>query len=320
MALSSSEVGCSRFVERVRSAVNSMHTDAAGLGATMADGLMVGLFGLHRGPNTAPDTLTRRAQRAEAAGFESLWLGDHIAVPFGAQALPSLAADQPRLEVVVELGFLAAITQRVRLGLGVIVLPQRQPVLLAKQLTTVDVLSKGRLIFGIGVGYLEPEMQALGASLADRGARTDEYVAAMRALWDESAPAFSGQFVQFADVMQRPLPIQRPHPPIVVGGSSPAAYRRAVLTANGFYAFGVDLAATAGILTALRATARDLDRPASLGDLEITITPRETIDVDMARRYADLGVHRLVLQPRDLNGPEIDQLIETAGDTLIGRV
>jgi probable F420-dependent oxidoreductase len=286
----------------------------------VAQSVMIGLFGLHRGPNTEPGTLTRRAQLAEAAGFESLWVGDHITVPFGPQALPSLAADQPRLEVVVELGFLAAITQRVKLGLGVIVLPQRQPVLLAKQLTTVDVLSNGRLIFGVGVGYLEPEMQALGVTLADRGARTDEYLAAMRAVWDEAAPSFAGQFVQFTDVMQRPLPIQRPYPPVVVGGSSPAAYRRAILTANGFYAFGVDLAATARILGEVRAIAQEIDRPAALGNLEITITPREQIDVDMARRYADLGVHRLVLQPRDLNGPEMDDLIKTAGDTLIGRV
>ncbi len=281
---------------------------------------MIGLFGLHRGPNAEPATLTRRARLAEAAGFESLWLGDHIAVPFGERALPSLAPDQPRLEVVVQLGYLAAITERVKLGLGVIVLPQRQPVLLAKQLTTVDVLSNGRLIFGIGVGYLEPEMQALGANLADRGARTDEYLAAMRAAWDASAPSFAGRFVQFSEVMQRPLPVQQPHPPVVVGGSTPAAYRRAIRTANGFYAFGVDLAQTAAILGQIRALAGEVDRPAALGALEITITPREQIDVEMARRYADLGVHRLVLQPRDLNGPEMDTLIQTAGDALIGRV
>ena len=108
-----------------------------------------------------------------------------------------------------------------------IILPQRQPVLLAKQLTTVDVLSGGRLLVGLGVGYLEAELGALGATLAERGARMDESIAAMQMLWDEAAPEFEGRFVAFANVFQRPLPVQRPHPPLVIGGDSPAAFRRA---------------------------------------------------------------------------------------------
>src|SRR5262249_757802 len=151
--------------------------------------------GLHRGVNTNAETMASRAQLAEAAGFESLWVGDHVTLPYGEQALAGNPADQPRLEVVVAMTYLAAVTRRVRIGVGVLVLPQRQPVLLAKQLSTIDVLSNGRLMVGIGVGYLEPELQALGASLADRGARTDEYLAALRAIWDESAPSFSGRFV-----------------------------------------------------------------------------------------------------------------------------
>lgn len=245
---------------------------------------------------------------------------DHVTLPYGASAEQKLPADQPRLEVVVELGYLAAITSRVRLGLGVIVLPQRQPVLLAKQLTTVDVLSGGRLIFGIGVGYLEPELAALGANLSDRGARTDEYLAAIRAVWNHDAPSFDGRFVQFHEVMQRPLPVQQPHPPIVVGGSSKPAYRRAILSANGFYGSNYDLVRTAEVLAEIRRLAGTLERPADLGDLEITVTPTETMTLDLARQFADLGVHRLLLQPRDLNGPEMETLISTVGDRLVGRV
>ena len=282
--------------------------------------LKFGLFGLHRGANADPETLARRARLAEDAGFESLWLGDHVTLPYGARTEPKLPADQPRLEVVVALGYLAALTSRVCLGLGVIVLPQRQPVLLAKQLTTVDVLSGGRLIFGIGVGYLEPELQALGANLSDRGARTDEYLAAIRAIWHQDAPSFDGRFVQFNEVMQRPLPLQQPHPPIVVGGSSPPAYRRAILSANGFYGSNYDLRRTADVLDEIRRLAGTLERPADLGELEITVTPTEQIDLDLARRYADLGVHRLLLQPRDLNGPEMEQLISAVGDTLVGQI
>jgi probable F420-dependent oxidoreductase len=204
----------------------------------MARGLSLGLFGLHRGSSADPDTLARRARLAEAAGFESLWVGDHIALPDDTK---EFSRDEPRLEALIALAHLAALTRRVRLAIGVIVLPQRQPVLLAKQLTSIDALSRGRLIVGIGVGYLEPELRALGASLADRGARTDEYLAAMRALWDEPAPTFEGRFVSFSGLIERPLPVQRPHPPIVVGGHSKAAHRRAVEGANGWYGWDLGL-------------------------------------------------------------------------------
>src|SRR5262252_6060372 len=193
--------------------------------------MKLALFGLHRGSSAEPDTLARRTRAAEEAGFESLWVGDHIALPFDAADPPT----QPRLEAVIAVTQMAAITTRVRLAIGVIVLPQRQPVLLAKQLASVDLLSGGRLTVGIGVGYVEAELRALGASLADRGARTDEYLAAMRALWAEPAPAFAGRFASFEGVVQRPRPVQQPHPPIVIGGHSPAALRRAIVSGNGWY-------------------------------------------------------------------------------------
>lgn len=283
----------------------------------MPDALKLALFGLHRGSSVDPETLARRARRAEEVGFESLWLGDHVALPTDA---PDNPATEPRLEAVVTLAHLAALTRRVRLAVGVLVLPQRQPVLLAKQLTSVDVLSGGRLIVGLGVGYLEPELIALGASLADRGARTDEYLRAMRALWDEPTPAFAGRFVSFAGVIERPRPVQRPHPPIVVGGHSPAAHRRAIEAANGWYGWELGLEETARALGELRDAARRHPRPAALGPLEITITPPRLPDRDTARRYADLGVHRLAIQPHTMEGGTIDALIEAVGDTLVGRL
>ena len=278
--------------------------------------MKLALFGLHRGSSAEPDTLARRARAAEEAGFESLWVGDHVALPADAADPPA----QPRLEAVIAVAHLAALTSRVRVAIGVIVLPQRQPVLLAKQLATIDVLSRGRLIVGIGVGYVEPELRALGASLADRGARTDEYLAAMRALWDEPVPSFAGRFVGFDGVVQRPRPVQRPHPPIVVGGHSPSALRRAVLAGSGWYGWELDVERTARALEDLREMARRHERPAALGELEITITPPGVPDLDTARRYADLGVHRLAIQPHTMEGRAMDELIATAGETLIGRV
>ncbi|HET6212314.1 MAG TPA: LLM class F420-dependent oxidoreductase [Micromonosporaceae bacterium] len=278
--------------------------------------MKLALYGLHRGSSADPETLVRRARLAEEAGFEALWVGDHIALPFS-EGDP---AGQPRLEALVALTFMAAVTTRVRLGIGVIVLPQRQPVLLAKQLASLDVLSGGRLTVGIGVGYVEPELRALGASLADRGARTDEYLAAMRALWDEPVPAFDGRFVSFAGVIQRPRPVQQPHPPIVIGGETPAALRRAVQSGNGWYGWNMDLDRTAQVLAELGQTARRYERPAHLGQLDITITPAGPVDVQTARRYAELGVHRLSLQPSTMEGNVIDELIASVGETLAGRI
>jgi probable F420-dependent oxidoreductase len=271
---------------------------------------------LHKGSSVDPDRMRDRAQRAEEAGFESLWVGDHIALPVDAPDPP----DEPRLELVTALTFLAAVTSRVRLATGVAVLPMRHPVLLAKQLASIDVLSNGRLMVGIGVGHVERELEALGASLADRGARTDEHLAAMWALWDEGAPAFDGRFVSFDGVMERPLPVQRPHPPIVCGGHGPAAYRRTVEVAAGWYGWGLEPEQVAEAVEALRAAGVRHERRAGLGELEITVTPPRSCDHDMALRYAEAGVHRLVLEPPNSGGSAIDELIDRAREELIGKV
>jgi probable F420-dependent oxidoreductase len=276
--------------------------------------LKFGLYGLLRGVGADPDVLVRRARLAEEAGFESLWVGDHIALP------ADFDGDRPRLEVVVALSYLAAVTSRVRLGFGVLVLPQRQPVLLAKQVSSIDVLSRGRLTVGVGVGYVVPELGAMGVRLAERGARTDEYLAAMTTLWTDAEPSFDGRFVSFSGVLQRPLPVQRPHPPLVVGGHSDAAMRRAARTANGWYGVFLDVPAAAEAVARLRTIAAGCERPAGLGELEITVTPPGPVDAATARRYADLGVHRLVVQPATEDGSGMEELIGTVGGSLAGRV
>jgi probable F420-dependent oxidoreductase len=256
--------------------------------------MKLGLYGLHKGENTAPEALARRAKAAEDAGFESLWVGDHIALPPDA---PDDAYDA-RLEALVTLAHLAAVTGRVKLGAGVIILPQRQPVLLAKQLTSIDVLSAGRLIVGLGVGYLEAELSALGASLPERGARMDEGIAAMKALWQEPGSPFDGRFVAFGNVVQSPRPVQLPHPPLVVGGESKAAMRRA-RAAGGWYGWD-------------HTPERVAEIKAELGpDIEITITPSPPgpIAREAVEAYQQAGVDRLVLQPSDTSGAAMDELI-----------
>jgi probable F420-dependent oxidoreductase len=275
-----------------------------------------GLYGLYKGSSIDAGVLARRARRAEDAGFESLWVGDHVALPTDAPDPP----DEPRIELVACLAHLAALTDRVRLATGVAILPMRHPVLLAKQLSSIDVLSHGRLIVGIEVGYVEAELRALGATGADRGARTDEHLAAMLALWDEPTPSFAGRSVSFSGVMQRPRPLQRPHPPIVCGGHSPAGLRRTVREGDGWYGWELDPDEVASHLAALRQAAARHGRPPERGELEITITPPPGLDLATARRYAEVGVHRLVLQPPTSAGAAMDELIEWAAATLIGRV
>ncbi len=279
-----------------------------------------GLHGLHRAAGTDPAILSQLAVRAEDVGFDSIWVGDHVALPVTNGASSANSALEPRLEVLSTLSFLAAVTSQVRLAAGVVVVPQRQPVLLAKQLTTIDVLSEGRLIVGIGVGHIESELTAFGVSLMDRGARTDEYVAAMQALWSEPTPNVSGRFISFSDVVERPLPVQRPHPPIVVGGHSAQALRRAARIGAGWYGWDLDIAETKRALCALDEALKQETRSADLGELEITITPSGVLDVETARRYADLGVHRLVLVPRAATGSGTDELITSFAETMIGNV
>ena len=254
-----------------------------------------GLYGLHKGENTEPEAFARRARAAEEAGFESIWVGDHIALPPDA---PDDAYD-PRLEAIVALAHLAAVTERVRLGLGVIILPQRQPVLLAKQLTSIDRLSGGRLTVGFGVGYLEAELGALGVD-AGRARRAHRRVAgghphavgraragvrgALRLVLERDPAAASGA---------GPAPADRDRRRLAGGGAAGARGR-----------WLVRLGAHAGAdrrdaRAARRRTSRSRSRPGRRGRSTRT----------SCARYEEAGVARLVLQPPDTTGAAMDELI-----------
>src|SRR2546430_8524351 len=208
--------------------------------------LKFGLFSMNSHVCSYPEAAAGIAQLAEAAGFESLWAGEHVVLP-DPQAPPSPMAPHDRiLDPVIALTFLAAHTSQVRLGTGIIILPQRNPLVLAKELASLDELSGGRLICGIGVGYLEPEFRALGIPFTNRGARTDDYLAAMRTIWTQQNPAYNGRFVSFEGEQAHP----KRNIPIVVGGESPPAYRRAVQSAHGWYGFHLDSNETAHALAA----------------------------------------------------------------------
>jgi probable F420-dependent oxidoreductase len=282
--------------------------------------LKFGFFGINTGPCAAPETAAKVARAAEAAGFESVWTGEHVVLP-DPQAPPSPAPPRhPMLDPAVALAFLAAHTQRIRLATGIVILPQRNPVVLAKELASVDVLSRGRLIFGLGAGYLKPEFDALGARFDDRGARTDEYIDVLRVLWSEEQPSFAGRTVRFAGVDAHPRPVQKPHPPIVVGGTSPPALRRAAGKGNGWYGFLRDLDAAQADLAGLAAARREAGRPAALGALEISVTPPPRLDLEGARRYQDLGVDRLVLLPHARDEASLLRWLDETAETLLRKL
>jgi probable F420-dependent oxidoreductase len=250
-----------------------------------------------------PDAAARIGRAAEAAGFESLWVADHVVLPDPPVAGRPMAPDMRLLDPIVSLTFLAAHTQRIRLATGVIILPQRQALVLAKQLASLDVLSNGRLIFGLGVGWCEPEMRSVGAPFAERGRVADDYLAAMRAVWTQPKPSHKGPYVSFDGVQAMPRPVQAPVP-IVVGGRTPPAYRRAVMQGHGWYGFGMSVDDTQKVVAALRDAAKKHSRPAELGRLEISITPpgHDLPDKATLDAYAAAGVDRLILRPR----PEMD--------------
>jgi probable F420-dependent oxidoreductase len=253
----------------------------------------LGLFGVNMGSSTTPDAVVATARAAEAAGFESLWAGEHVVLP-DPQAAPSPMAPQDgALDPLVALTWAAAHTSRIRLATGIVILPQRNPVVLAKQIASLDVVSGGRFTFGIGVGYLEPEFRAIGADFENRGAVTDEYLSAMQHLWYDEHPEFHGSFTAFDGVDAYPRPVQQPIP-VVFGAHSPAAFRRTVARGHGWYGFSMTPELLVECLAGLRVAAGAVERPAALGPLEITVTPRRRLTAEAAQAYAELGVDRIV--------------------------
>jgi probable F420-dependent oxidoreductase len=278
-----------------------------------------GMFGINLGVCSTADAVARVAVAAERAGFDSLWTGEHVVLPDPHVPPSPVPPDFPFLDPAVALAFAAAHTSRILLATGVVILPQRNPLVLAKELASVDVLSGGRLVFGIGVGYLEPEFRALGVPFDRKGARTNEYIEAIRALWTEPSPAYAGRFVGFAGIQAMPRPLRRPYPPFVLGGTSAPSLARAVRYGNGWYGFNLDRDQTRACLEGLRAAAATTRRPGSLGKLEITITPPPGAILDAASiaAYRELGVDRLV--PYPMMG-SADQLVDWLGEAGVRMV
>src|SRR5580692_7352048 len=214
-------------------------------------------------------------QAAEAAGFESAWTVEHTVIPRGYQSaypytsdgrLPGGEGDFLLPDPLIWMAYVAAATSRIKLATGILILPQHNPVIVAKQVATLDHMANGRILLGIGVGWLKEEFDAIGATFGNRGRRTDEYIAAMRELWSSDAPNFAGRYVNFKDAFMRPKPVNRTVP-IIIGGHTEAAARRAGRLGDGFFPSIGAQVDTLPLLDVVRRSAEEACRDPALVEL-----------------------------------------------------
>ena len=256
-----------------------------------------GLFAINYGTCANPEQAVRVARHAEAAGFESVWTGEHLALPDPQPESFSMPPTLAFIDTIVALTLVAAETRAIKVASGIIELPLHHPVMLAKQLASIDHVSQGRLIVGVGAGYVEAEFAAMGVDLAERGVRMDEHIDAMRALWTMPEPRYSGRVVQIHGVNAFPRPVQVGGPRIVAGGVSAPARRRAIAKANGWYCFQTTVDWAHEAMDVITSELDQSDRPDELGELEITMTPVGPFDGSVREQYEALGVDRLVFLP-----------------------
>jgi probable F420-dependent oxidoreductase len=262
------------------------------------------------GVNLVPvthDRLVEAAVTAEALGYESVWMGEHVLTPvahtsaYPGRKLP-FGVDSPFLEPLVVLGHLASATSTLRLGTGVLMLPVRAPVLTARAIATVDVLSGGRLDVGVGLGWMKEEYDALGRDWAARGARLEEMIAVMTGLFGDEVTEFHGDHVDAPAMGFGPKPVQRPRPKLHLGGHTPRALRRAARIADGWYGGSAAVDDMAAHVATLRREREAAGLDPDLFELSVVILHEP--EPDELHELADLGLDRVVITPwRRDDGP-----------------
>jgi probable F420-dependent oxidoreductase len=259
-------------------------------------------------------------RRAEAAGFESVWGGEHVIIPdsiaskypYTADGKIPAEPDTPIPDPLIWLAFAAAAAPTLRLGTCILIVPQRNPLVLAKELATLDQLSGGRVELGLGVGWLKEEFDALGVSWARRGARNDEYIAAMRALWAGPHAEFHGDFVDFAPVTCSPRPVNGSIP-VLVGGDTDAAIQRAVRLADGYFPGEGDAERLGELLGRLRKAAEQAGRDPNEIEINAMFGVQMADPVAGVEQLAALGVGRIMVPAFFFAGPGgLDRLSEFA--------
>ena len=285
--------------------------------------MKVGLMPLFGGSTSESEYVARIGKGLEDRGFHSVWAVDHILIPKEINSPYPYVDDgsfpvDPTLlgvEPFTLLAFIAAHTTDLRLGTGVCVLPQRSPALTAKQAADVDVLSGGRVDFGIGVGWLEEEFDALGVPFDRRGARSDDYIKAMKSLWEDEISSYDGEFLSLPECYQYPKPLQKPHMPLYFGGEGKAALRR---VARYGHWFGVNVMPDQ--VAEKMAQLKELcDREGrDINDVNVALSPyANPCDFDTLRRYEDQGVDQVIMAAFVPGQNEMEAAIDQIAESLI---
>lgn len=266
--------------------------------------------------STEPGFIKDAVQTAEAKGVHGIWVPEHVLFfPDYASTYPySDSGRMPGdpeglLDPFTALTFIAAHTQRVRLGTGICLVPQRQPVYTAKMVADLDYLSGGRVDFGVGIGWLKEEFQNLGMDFASRGPRTEEYLLAMQALWAEGISEFKGQTLNFAPCHFNPKPVQRPHPPIIFGGESDAAMRRVARLGDGWYGYDLTPENLGRRLNSLDAALAGTGRDRS--QIQVVVGPnRHPVTEQTLYEYAAVGADQVVVPMFASNLTKLEQRLD----------
>jgi probable F420-dependent oxidoreductase len=262
--------------------------------------MRVGLHALGIGTGAHPEVIRAVAMAAEAAGFATLWSGEHVVLvdqpssryPYSADGRIAVPAAADWLDPLLGLSFIAAVTTTIGLATGVLLLPEHNPVVSAKQAATLDVLSGGRLTLGVGIGWSAEEFAALGVPFAGRGRRTAEYVAAMRTLWADDIASFSGEFTRFEAVRVNPKPVRDRRIPVVIGGNSDASLERVAAFGDGWYGFNLPARTVAGRIAALAGQCARRGR--SLRELSVAVALADG-SPGMLPELAGIGVTEFVV-------------------------
>ncbi len=286
--------------------------------------MKIGIMFANSGPFSAPQLLGHLARTAERCGFESIWTVEHVVIPqdykspypYSSSGKIPGGEDVPIPDPLLPLAYAAALTTRLKLGTAVVILPQRHPLYVAKEVATLDVLSQGRALFGIGSGWLEEEFAALGLDFHSRGARTDEAIQAIHALWLDNPSRFAGKHFNFGPVKSWPKPLQKGGVPIHVGGHSKAAARRAARLGNGFFPATGNPAKLAEVFGLLRAECDKLGR--NPGEIELTTMGKPWLE--LIRQHQDLGVSRVVIPPPAPDAEGLTRGLENIANEVLAKL
>ena len=251
--------------------------------------------------HTSPEYIAAAAAMVEKLGYDSFWVPEHVLFFPEYESKYPYSEDgriqgDPRslLDPLTALTYVAANTSKIRLGTGICLVPQRNPVYTAKQVADLDYLSGGRVDFGIGIGWLKEEFNALGVPWTDRAGRTEECIGVMKTLWCDELSSYQGKYFSFEAAYQNPKPVQRPHPPLIFGGESRAALRRVATLGQGWFTFNVTPESLAHGIDILQPLLEEQGR--TISDISISVTPdRKHINQESLKRFEELGAEQIIL-------------------------